>query len=276
VSSASAFDPPLRLTPPDRASLDVAAGPPPRVGPLAPKDASRPPSRPVDRLAALVEVAICSGFPSQIALIYLLALAGYSPFQGGARLSLGYVGTLLLLDAAVLIGLIVWLLFLHGERPRDIFLGRRAVSQEALLGVPLTVVVFGLVFVVLTLVQRLAPWLHNVPQNPLEQLIRSPRDAILFAAVATVGGGLREEIQRAFILHRFDQHLGGAWVGIVLFSILFGAGHAIQGWDAAITTATLGAFWGLVYLSRGSIVAPVVSHSGFNTAEIIRFLVLRS
>jgi membrane protease YdiL (CAAX protease family) len=276
VSSASASELPPGQPPPDRASPDIAEGLPPPVGPFAPSGAARLPSRPVDRLVALVEVAICSGFPSQIALAYLMALAGYSPFQGGGRLSLGYVGTLLLLDAAVLIGLIFWLLFLHGEHPRDIFLGRRAVGHEALLGVPLTVVVFGLVFVVLTLVQRLAPWLHNVAQNPLEQLIRSPRDAILFAAVATVGGGLREEIQRAFVLHRFDQHLGGAWVGIVLFSVLFGAGHAIQGWDAAVTTATLGAFWGFVYLSRGSIVAPVVSHSGFNTAEIVRFLMLRT
>jgi uncharacterized protein len=219
---------------------------------------------------------LCSGFPSQIALTYLIMAAGYSPFQGGGRLSLGYVGTLLMLDAAVLVGLIFWLLYLHGEHPRDMFLGKRAVRQEALLGVPLTVVVLGLVFVVLSLAQRFAPWLHNVPQNPLEQLIRSPRDAIVFAAVATVGGGLREEIQRAFILNRFDQHLGGAWVGIVVFSALFGAGHVIQGWDAAVTTAALGAFWGLVYLARGSIVAPVVSHSGFNAAEIVRYLMLGS
>jgi membrane protease YdiL (CAAX protease family) len=35
----------------------------------------------------------------------------------------------------------------------------------------------------------------------------------------------------------------------------------------------LGAFWGVVYLRRGSIVAPVVSHSAFNAAEIIRFAV---
>ena len=237
-----------------------------------PPGGARPPSRPVDRASALVEVAICSGFPSQIALTYLITLAGYSPFQAGGRLSLGYVGSLLLLDAAVLIGLIFWLLYLHGEHPRDMFLGTRAVRQEALLGVPLTIVVFGLMIVVLSLVQRLAPWLHNVAQNPLEQLIHSRRDAILLAAVATVGGGLREEIQRAFILRRFQQHLGGAWVGVVLFSVLFGAGHAIQGWDAAVTTATLGAFWGLVYLRRGSIVAPVVSHSGFNMAEIFGYL----
>jgi membrane protease YdiL (CAAX protease family) len=37
----------------------------------------------------------------------------------------------------------------------------------------------------------------------------------------------------------------------------------------------LGAFWGWIYISRRSIVAPVVSHSGFNAAEIFVFLVAR-
>ena len=231
--------------------------------------------RPPGRLSAALEVVLCSGFPSQMALTSLLTLAGYSPFRDGNTLSLAYVGGLLVTDAVVVIGLVFWLLHLHGECPRELFLGARPVRREALVGVPLTAVVFGLVFVVLGIAGRLAPWLHNVAENPLEQLMGSPRDAAVFAAVATISGGLREEIQRAFILRRFEQRLGGAWVGVVLFSALFGAGHAIQGWDAVLTTAILGAFWGMVYLRRGSIVAPVVSHTGFNAAEILRALIVR-
>ena len=34
-----------------------------------------------------------------------------------------------------------------------------------------------------------------------------------------------------------------------------------------------GAFWGVVYLRRRSVVAPVVSHSGFNLLQIVQFLV---
>ena len=37
--------------------------------------------------------------------------------------------------------------------------------------------------------------------------------------------------------------------------------------------ALLGLIWGIVYLRRGSIVAPIVSHAGFNTAEIFRYAV---
>jgi membrane protease YdiL (CAAX protease family) len=228
-------------------------------------------SRPLDRVYAALEITLCSGFPTQIALIYLFRLAGWSVLDG--QLSIGFVATLLILDAAVVIVLVVLLLHVHGESARQVFLGDRPIGREVLIGLPLTLVVFMIVIVMLTLAQRVAPWLRNVPDNPLEQLIRSKADAAMFAVVATFAGGLREEIQRAFILRRFDQHLGGARVGLVVFSVAFGAGHALQGWDAALTTGVLGAFWGAIYLARGSIVAPAVSHSGFNTAEILRFAV---
>ena len=77
----------------------------------------------------------------------------------------------------------------------------------------MTAVVFLLAVVVLSTARLIAPSLHNVEENPLQQLIQTPTQALILAIVATISGGLREEIQRAFILHRFEQHLGGAYVG---------------------------------------------------------------
>jgi membrane protease YdiL (CAAX protease family) len=37
-----------------------------------------------------------------------------------------------------------------------------------------------------------------------------------------------------------------------------------------ITTGVLGAFWAVLYLRRRSTVAPLVSHAGFNTLEVLR------
>ena len=201
----------------------------------------------------------------------MLALAGLSPLVGG-RLSFAYIATLLVLDAITLIALMVWLLRRRGENPRDVFLGARPISRECYLGIPMTAIVFMIAVAVLSAARLFFPSLHNVEENPLEHLIRTPPQALILAVVATIGGGLREEVQRAFILHRFEQHLGGAHVGLVLYSVVFGLGHSLQGWDAVLTTAILGAFWGYVYIARRSIVAPVVSHSGFNAAEIFVYL----
>ena len=37
-------------------------------------------------------------------------------------------------------------------------------------------------------------------------------------------------------------------------------------------TGLLGAFWGIVYLRRRSVVAPLVSHAGFDLLQIAQFL----
>ena len=88
------------------------------------------------------------------------------------------------------------------------------------------------------------------------------------------GRGAGIDNQRAFIIHRFNEHLGGEYVGLILYSLVFGLGHGLQGWDAVVTTTILGLFWGYVYVTRRSIVAPVVSHSGFNAAEIFQYFML--
>jgi membrane protease YdiL (CAAX protease family) len=216
-------------------------------------------------------VVICSGFPTQVVVAFALGAAGYRPIDAAGHLSRTWVVALSLADAALVVGLIVWFTRLHGERPRQVFLGQRPIISEVLLGLPVILVVFALVAVLMAALQALAPWMHNVPRNPLQDMIRTPRDAWVFGVVVIVSGGLREEIQRAFVLRRFEEYLGGAWVGLVLFSVAFGAGHLIQGWDVALTIAMLGAFWGLVYLRRRSIAAPVVSHAGFNVLEIFRY-----
>ena len=120
--------------------------------------------------------------------------------------------------------------------------------------------------------QLVTPWLHTVPHNPLQDLVRTPKDAALFAVVLIVAGGIREEVQRAFLLRRFERWLGGPRVGLVVTSVAFGAGHFVQGADAVVATAALGAFWGSVYLRRRSVGAPVVSHAGFNVLQVAQHL----
>ena len=222
-----------------------------------------------DRLVALGEVALCSGFPTQLGLVLLLSLVGAVPSDAAGSLSLSFVIVLSLADAALVL-LLVWLLLrVHGERPIPTVVGTRPTGSEALLGLALVPVALLIATVTFAVIRWVAPSLHNVPENPLEALIRSPAAAIWFVVVAVVAGGLREEVQRAFILRRFEQHLGGGVIGIVVFSVAFGLGHLVQGRDAAIVTGLLGAFWGIVYLKRRSVVAPIVCHSIFNLTEIL-------
>jgi membrane protease YdiL (CAAX protease family) len=230
---------------------------------------------PVQRLGAVVEVLLCSGFPTQLLLIGILTGFGMSFKTVEGQLSPPFVFTLSLLDAAIVVGLVLFFLKAHRESPRAVLLGRRRAAPEIFLGVILLPVVFMLVVVVLALVLTYAPQLHNVPRNPLEDMLQNRQDALVFGVVVMIAGGVREEIQRGFILHRFDQYLGGGVVGVVVFSALFGLGHIDQGLDAAIATGLLGAAWGTVYLVRRSIIAPMVSHAGFNLLQLVKYAALR-
>ena len=234
-----------------------------------------PPLLPLDRVGAIVEVTLCSGFPTQLSLILVMAAFGMRVQTADGHLSPPFVFTLSLLDAVFVVGLVLLLLRAHRESPRDVLLGDGRLLREALLGIAVLPAVFMLVLLMLAAILTFAPHLHNVPVNPLEDMLRNRRDALIFGIVVMVAGGVREEVQRGFILHRFGQYLGGAWWGVAIYSVLFGLGHYEQGYDAMIATSVLGAGWGALYLVRRSIVAPMVSHAGFNLAQLAKHFVFR-
>lgn len=245
------------------------------LDPARPRDVTPPRSiLPIERIAAAFEILLCSGFPTQILLIGLLAAAGMQVRDAEGHLSAPFVLLLSMLDTALVVGLVFALLRLHGESARDVLVGPRPPFREALLGIVLLPAVFIWILLILAVIITLAPGLHNVARNPFEDLLRTREEAVVFAIVAMVAGGVREEVQRGFILHRFDRYLGGGAVGLVVFSAMFGLGHIDQGYDAMIATALLGAFWGAVYLIRRSIIAPMVSHAGFNLAQLVKYVVL--
>jgi membrane protease YdiL (CAAX protease family) len=225
------------------------------------------------RVAAIAEIGLCSGVPTQLAIGTILRAAGWSPFDPAGGLSLPFVLALSLADTLLVVGLMIALTRARGQSVSDLWLGHRSPGREVMLGVLLVPVVFILVVVLLSAMRALAPGLHNVQVNPLEQLAGTPGTAAMFAVVAILAGGVREELQRAFLLRRFEQHLGGVGVGVVLLSIGFGLGHVVQGWDAVIGTGVLGAFWAVLYVRRRSVIAPMVSHSGFNALEVLRVAV---
>jgi membrane protease YdiL (CAAX protease family) len=226
------------------------------------------------RLVAILEILLCSSVPTQLALAGALRLGGVPALDAGGQLSLAFILILSVGDTLLLIALMVFITRAHGESVRHLWRGRQALRPEVVLGILLIPLVFLMVVVLLNVLRLTVPWLHNVETNPLEQLATTPGDAALFAIVAIVAGGVREELQRAFLLRRFELHLGGAMVGVIVLSAAFGLGHVVQGWDAVMTTGVLGAFWALVYLRRRSAVAPVISHSGFNSLEILRVVIM--
>jgi len=246
----------------------------PAEAPLSPPEIDRRRLLPAERIIAALEVVMCSGFPTQLIVILVLSTIGMKMRLPDGSLSGHFVFALTLSDTALLLGLVAFFLRSHRESVRTTLLGWRPPGRELALGILLIPMSFLVVIAVLLVVRLVVPGLHNVPHNPLQDLAQTRVDAVVFALVVMIAGGLREEVQRGFVLHRFEQYLGGRAVGLLIFSTIFGLGHLEQGYDVAIATALLGAFWGAIYLTRRSILGPMVGHAGFNLAMVAKFLTL--
>jgi membrane protease YdiL (CAAX protease family) len=227
-------------------------------------------------LAGLQALMVC-GVPTQLIIAALLATVLHLPMlDGPAAISFRFFVLLTVLDTA-LVALLIWtFLRMGGERSADVFVGAKPVRGEILRGLALVPVVFLAVTAIVLGLREMAPWTHTVEQNPFESFLGSPLKALVFVAVVVLGGGVREELQRAFILHRFDQRLGGARVGLALFSLTFGALHLDQGVDVAIAIGLLGLLWGIIYIRRRSAVLSMVNHGTFNAIQVAQGVIAKA
>ena len=252
--------------------------PAPEIPPYPPVDPSETPvelptrTLPIERLGGFIEVFLCSGLPTQLLVFQLLTYFGMTSQAADGGWAPAFVVSMALIDMVLVLLLIGVFLRAHGEPLSEFVVGPRRPGREVLLGMTLIPAAFVQVIVVLAVILAIRPALHNVDVNPFERMLQTPRDAAIFAVVAMLAGGVREEVQRAFIVRRFDQYLGGALIGIVIYSIVFGLGHIEQGYAAAIATGSLGATWAIVYWRRQSIIAPLISHAGFNLLQLVKYV----
>jgi membrane protease YdiL (CAAX protease family) len=234
------------------------------------------PSPSLSRWLAAVQVVLVSGIPTQLVAAAILAIGLRMPLLDANGISFEFIAVVSLVDTAIVALLIRFFLALSAERSADVFIGKRPVLGEVLRGLVWLPIVFLGVTSIVLIIRAMAPWMHNVQTSPFEAFLRTPLQAAIFLVVVVLAGGVREELQRAFILHRFDQRLGGAQVGLVLFTLAFGAFHVDQGYDIALAICFLGLFWGLTYIRRRSAILPMVNHASFNAAQVIQIMLARA
>ncbi len=243
-----------------------APGDTPPASPVVPPHAGPPP---LTRARALGEAVLCSSYPTQLVAAAVLAAFGLRGATDDGGLSARFIIAVSLLDAALVVALIVYLLRRRDESVSAVMLGTAARWREALLGVAMVLPVTIGVALVVAGVRVVWPSLRNVPVNPLTALMADPQLVVAFALVVVLAGGVREEMQRAFQLHRLTPTVFRPAAALLVASVAFGLGHTVQGRDVAIATFALGALWGAMWLRRRSIVAAAVCHALFNLGQVL-------
>ena len=102
------------------------------------------------------------------------------------------------------------------------------------------------------------------PSGPsIMSFFKSPRNLLAWLPIGIFGGGIVEELERIFILTRFEKWLGrpGLILGIALSSVMFGYGHMYQGLGNAISITVSGLVFALIYLRKRTALEPITAHA---------------
>jgi membrane protease YdiL (CAAX protease family) len=224
---------------------------------------------------ALLEVVVMSGiltdFIAALAAGWLTGL----PRTGLLRQPVGLF-TYLMLSTVILVALYAVFQRLRRGEPAVRIAVRPAGGwwrelPVALLALP---VFFATMFVGELLIRLVAPGAIP-PVNPVLAMIRTPGDLALMMTSGVIAGGVREELQRAFIIRRSAVYFWTPWLGLLLWSALFGLAHEPQGAAAVFITALLGLEFGLLYLWRRNVFTPIVSHALFNLIVLVLYWATR-
>ena len=221
----------------------------------------------IDRVLALIEVLLLTGL--------LSSLLAVLPFFAFRKKSLELLTTdvrtislFLLLEAGITMVLLMLILKAHRETLRSLGLRWERWRSDLITGLGLVPFLFlinaGVSFAFRTYLPK-----YYTEKNPLTELIHSPQQLGIFIFSALVAGGLKEELQRAFILNRFGRYLGGSGLGLVLWSLVFGAGHYVQGVQGIVIATIYGFVLGATYLLSKSLVPPFVAHGAYDALALV-------
>jgi membrane protease YdiL (CAAX protease family) len=166
-------------------------------------------------------------------------------------------------DKLIVFVAIFLLLRVGGERFENLGVGRQDWGTHLGMGVVIGFAMFaGLNVAFNSVMNSLIPN-SDASARSVASFFKQPANLLIWLPIGIVGGGIVEELQRIFVLTRFEKWLGrpGLIVGVVLTSAIFGFGHLYQGLGTAISTTVSGLVFALVYLRRRSALEPITAHA---------------
>jgi len=218
----------------------------------------------LERFSSVFEIILVA-FLGSLIVQGILGGAGLSP-MGSAR----QLAVFMWSEAVVTLVILTVLLRIRGEGWQHLGWTSVRLAVDARIGVLVLPGLFVVTFVIGGLFHTFWPE-YVSEKNDLLEMIKTRQDLALFLISSVFVGGFKEEIQRAFILKRFERDLGGIWVGLLVWTPAFGALHYVQGVDKAFGAGALGLVFGLLYVWRRRLTSPIVAHAFYDIATLLLF-----
>jgi len=180
---------------------------------------------------------------------------------------------LALSNTFITIAFVVVFMLLGKEQPRDIGFRHERLGQQLLIGAG-----FGLVLALIdhlaigSILKAMRPDVFDEGIRLLKEFMGKINIVVWFFAAVFMGGFI-EELQRLFIITRFERCFGmsGIVIALVMESLLQGAGHTYQGPERAFIYIFIGLAFGLVYLRKRSAAEAMACHAVYDVFGLLWF-----
>ena len=157
-----------------------------------------------------------------------------------------------------LVCIILYFLWRNGEPVDCIGWTAKRIGREVLLGI----VLFPPVYLCTALLDKFLIGLGLTGPSktlPPELHAGGGGQMVLAVVLVMVVAVAEETVFRGYLLLRFRPHFGNVGA-VVLSSVIFAVGHGYEGSAGLATVGVMGAVFAVIYLLRGSLVAPMVMH----------------
>lgn len=221
--------------------------------PIVPaQDLARGKAAIVDPITRLVELAVFLFLilPSLILSLFVIG-------QGGASFTLTAL-SIILRDLA-LVSLILFFLWRNAEPVRLLGWTGRHLGREIALGLLMYLPFLVVVGWVDTFFRSLGLSTPSTPQ-PAFLDAQGIGQMILALVLVTVVAVAEETIFRGYLILRLSEATKSVAAAALLSSLIFAIGHGYEGTAGVATVGVMGLAFAVIYLWRGSLVAPMVMH----------------
>jgi membrane protease YdiL (CAAX protease family) len=190
------------------------------------------------------------------------------------KLSFSLTAVAIIFRDLALVCLILFFLWRNGEPVRKIGWTHNHIGREIFWGV---ILFFPFFFCFAG-----ADWLFrqaglSVPATPMPSFLTAKDLPQLFLALVLVSvvAVAEETIFRGYLLLRFGAVMQNMTWAVIFSSLIFAIGHGYEGTAGLASVCLMGVLLAVIYLWRGSLVAPMVVHFLQDFASIVLVGILR-
>jgi membrane protease YdiL (CAAX protease family) len=235
-----------------------------------PNEADRGFGRRLTRKEQVIEVGV---FLLLIVPTMILSYFVTQQANGGGESFMVLAAATIVRDLA-LVGLIIFFLWRNGESTARIGWTYKHLWADIILGIVLFFPVFLAASALGELLERMG--LSGPSPETMPALFpRSPEQFALAITLVIVVAVSEEFIFRGYLIRRFSSTTRSVALAVIISSVIFAFGHGYQGTAGVIAVGFIGLAFALIYVWRGSLVAPVVMHFLQNFIGIVVLPYLR-